>query len=450
MLRKKLLPLIVVGSLMMGTLAGCGAKTSEVPTPPSTEVGAETEGEVEPDADADISGEITVLTNRTDLVDTIFVGDYAVRFNEKYPDVKVKFESMDDYEGQVKIRMNTEDYGDVLLIPQIDPAEFGNFFEPLGQKEDMSQKYRFLEKASFEGVTYGIPQTGNVSGIVYNKRVFEEAGITDLPKTPEEFIAMLGQIKENTEAIPLYTNYVAGWALDGWQDHGTSVAGDASFNNLLPHEERPFDEGKPLNVVYKTLHEVVAAGLVEPDPLTSDWESSKQMLADGEIGVMVLGSWVVSQVQELADNPDEIGYMPFPYVQEDGKVYSASDGDFCIAVNKHSKNKEAALAWLNWFIEDSGYAYSQGGIPPVIGEKLPSTLEGFEELGVVYLGPVPPIPGEEGLVNKVDDEAEIGFYAEMFKKRIVESALGSGESFEEIMNDLNARWASAREALGVN
>ena len=65
---------------------------------------------------ADIKGEITVLTQRTDIVDTVFK-DYAAAFNKEYPDVKVNFQSLADYEGQVKIRMSTKDYGDVLMIP---------------------------------------------------------------------------------------------------------------------------------------------------------------------------------------------------------------------------------------------------------------------------------------------------------------------------------------------
>jgi ABC-type glycerol-3-phosphate transport system substrate-binding protein len=63
-----------------------------------------------------ITGEITVLTQRTDIVSTIFQ-DYKKTFEAKYPGTTVKFEAIKDYEGEVRIRMNTKDYGDVLLIP---------------------------------------------------------------------------------------------------------------------------------------------------------------------------------------------------------------------------------------------------------------------------------------------------------------------------------------------
>jgi raffinose/stachyose/melibiose transport system substrate-binding protein len=60
-----------------------------------------------------ITGDITVLTQRTDIVNTLFQ-EYKKKFEAKYLGTHVKFEAITDYEGKVRIRMNTEDYGDVL------------------------------------------------------------------------------------------------------------------------------------------------------------------------------------------------------------------------------------------------------------------------------------------------------------------------------------------------
>ena len=79
--------------------------------------------------DGEPSGEITVLTQRTDIVNTTFK-EYAEEFQKEYPDVTVKFEAIKDYEGQVKTRLNTKSYGDVLLIPgTVAPNQLANFFE---------------------------------------------------------------------------------------------------------------------------------------------------------------------------------------------------------------------------------------------------------------------------------------------------------------------------------
>ena len=57
----------------------------------------------------------------------------------------------------------------------------------------------------YEGTVSGVPYTAGVNGgIVYNKAVFDAAGSTEIPKTPEDFIAALKQIKEyDSSIIPL-------------------------------------------------------------------------------------------------------------------------------------------------------------------------------------------------------------------------------------------------------
>ena len=52
-------------------------------------------------ADGKIAGDITVLTQRTDLVDTV-LPEYKKKFEAKYPGTNVKFEAITDYEGEVR------------------------------------------------------------------------------------------------------------------------------------------------------------------------------------------------------------------------------------------------------------------------------------------------------------------------------------------------------------
>lgn len=405
------------------------------------------DGEAAPE---DISGEITVLTQRTDIVDSVFREQYVPRFNEKYPNIKVNFEAITDYEGQVKIRMNTKDYGDVLLIPNyVLPSDLPDYFVPLGTVEELGEKYLFVDEQQYEGVSYGIPITVNAQGIVYNKKVFEAAGVTNIPSTPEEFLDAMRAIKANTDAIPLYTNYAAGWPLDQWEGNRGSVAGDPKFTNFtLVRDKAPFEPGDPHYVIYKLMYDIAKEGLIESDPTTTDWESSKPMIANGEIGAMVLGSWAITQMQEFAEDPNDIGYMPFPYTNADGNVYSVSGGDFKQAVNAHSDNIEAAKAWVFWFADESGYATSQGGISPLKGEPMPETLKAFDDLGVVLISEEPAPDEENGWLTLIDSQSEVGLFQTNFKQRIIEAAIGNrNETIEDIFADLNERWGKAVEEV---
>ena len=63
------------------------------------------------------SGDITVLTNRTDLIKNKVYAGYVAAFNKAYPKVNVKLQGITDYEGEVTTRLSTKNYGDVLGIP---------------------------------------------------------------------------------------------------------------------------------------------------------------------------------------------------------------------------------------------------------------------------------------------------------------------------------------------
>ncbi|NLT57250.1 MAG: carbohydrate ABC transporter substrate-binding protein [Actinomycetales bacterium] len=417
-------------AITVGMLAACGSDDEQ---PDQGATGSE------------VSGSITVLTQRTDIVDSVFKKQYLPRFNQKYPGVTVKFEAITDYEGEVRIRMNTKDYGDVLLIPNsVTADQLPTFFEPLGTLDELRPKYRFTTEQAYQGKVYGIAITGNAQGILYNKKVFQQAGVTEMPKTPDEFLAALKLVKEKTSAIPLYTNYAAGWPLTQWEGMRGGITNDPEAVNKLAHLDAPWAPGAEHFTIDSLLYNVVKQGLVEKDPTTTDWEQSKSMLAKGEIATMVLGSWAIIQMQEKATDKADIGYMPIP-VAVGGTYYSVTGGDYKNAININSKNKAAARAWLDWFANESNYAFDQGGLPPLKSGRMPQQLVDFQKLGVEFMELNPAPSGEEGLVQRIDAEAEIGLWEPKYRQRIVDAARGAGkETLEQIFADLNARWAKAR------
>lgn len=133
-------------TLMAGLFAGCSSNNN-ADNAAATNAGTEATAAPEGDAAKDIKGNITVITQRTDIVDTVFK-DYAAKFNEQYPNVKVNFEALSTYEDQIKIRMSTDDYGDVLLLPtSVAIKDLPEFFEPLGQKRSLSSNIPVLRNA---------------------------------------------------------------------------------------------------------------------------------------------------------------------------------------------------------------------------------------------------------------------------------------------------------------
>lgn len=459
-MKKKILSLTLAAAMMMTCMAGCGDKGNDKKAESNKDAAETTtaEGGSEETEAKDIKGEITVLTHRTDLVDTV-LADYAKQFNEKYPDVEVSFEAMEDYEGDVSTRVTTGDYGDVFMIPNTIPvAEFGDFLEPFGTIEELSTQYKeeFLYHKQSGGIVYGLPSGVNISnGIVYNKAVFKEAGIDKLPTTPEEFATALQQIKDKTDAIPLYTNTHDAWCMAQWESCVSAASADDTYlNDKMCNEADPFSEGKPAYNVYKILYDSVKNGLVEDDPFTTDWEGSKLMMAKGEIGCMVLGSWAVGQIQEIAKteglNPEDVSYMPFPISNSAGEVVVGAAPDYAYGININSENKDAARAFVDFMVNESGYAVSQGEISIVIGDEFPSTLSDFADCA--FQVDKPAQPENEGKWDAVHNESELGLWSgSEYQVEIVEAAFGNvDKSFDDIMKEWNEKWSAALDTVNAD
>ena len=434
--------------------------TTETASPTTEPAGGEVNyaasfNEIKLGDNADLTANLKFLTNRTDLVDTVYK-DYIAKFNEIYPNITIQYEGSTDYEQDAKVRLTTKDWGQICMISSaiIDKDELGNYFESFGKLSDLDPIYNFADDKEYNGEVYGIPSLGNARGIVYNKKVFEQAGITEMPKTPDEFLAALQQIKDKTDAIPMYSNFSAGWTLGAWDDYINGTAtGSADFKNItMPHMKDPFAKKDDMTgpyAVYYVLYEATARGLIEDDPTTSDWESSKPMINNGEIGTMVLGSWAVTQMQAAGENAADIGYMPFP-ITVNGKQYASAGADYCYAINVNATDEEklAAKLYIKWLTEESNFAFDQGGIPIVKGAEYPATLEAFD--GIELVTNTPALPGEETLFVDVNTESEVGLEADSNKKaEILEAALTKSKTLDEIMADWNAKWSTAQEKLKV-
>lgn len=397
-----------------------------------------------------VSGDITVLTNRTDLVSDGTLNKYAAEFNKIYPNVHVKFEGITDYEGEVKIRMSSSNYGDVLLIPTaLGQGDYPKFFADLGSASFLDPNYRFVSKGEVNGEVYGLAQNGNATGFVYNKKVWAQAGITDWPTTPQEFLNDLQDIKTKTSATPYYTNYHDGWPITKWQDALGSVTCDRNASDDLATNTAPWAAGSELNTIDTLLYDTVKQGYTEADPTTTNWESSKSLLGTGKVGTMWLGSWAVSQMQAAAakagGSASDIGFMPFP-VQVGGKFCSIAGPDYLQAVSIHSAHKDAARAWLDWFTDKSTYAQDQGDVPTLKSAPMPADLQDYSAKGVQLLELS---QAKTATVNAIDDASEIGLSKPDYRQHIIDLARGAASgTLEADFADLDKKWSDAVKSAG--
>ncbi|MBR5089939.1 MAG: carbohydrate ABC transporter substrate-binding protein [Ruminiclostridium sp.] len=454
MRQRKTIATALISALAL-LLTGCGgqaptATTTTAAGTTTTAAPAETK-ETVPDAEKPV---LTVYTHRTDRVGDGSLAEITKPFEEEN-DCIVKYIGVNEYEATMAEKFAANDYGDVLMVPDfVKLMELEKYFEPLGTYGEIDNKYNCADQKMYNGTVYGIPQMCTVAGgICYNKKVWADAGITELPETPEEFLKDLQLIRDNTDAIPYYTNFAAAdWTLVAWASLVISASGDPDYeNNILINGEDLFVPGGAYYETYKLMYDIFSdPTLIEPDPRNSDWEGCKGMINRGEIATMVMGSWAVSQFAEAGPNPDDIGFMPVPFSFDD-RHFAQIGADYCYGVNRNSPDniKELGKKYITWYVEESGFAQKEGGVPTMRNGEMPEYLGGFADCWMFTTAPAP--EGLVGVWDTISADSGVSTWAggkDNFKTKIAEVAF-EGKDFSEveaIFKDCNEKWAASRDA----
>ncbi len=422
------------------------------PAATSVNVYGKTFEQLEVGTDAtDLTADIRILTGDTDLIGSTF-RDYVAEFQKMYPNITVVYEGFASYDTDVPPLLENDGWGDICMIsPSISGSSLSADFLSYGSEESLSKTYRFVSQYTGDGQVYGIPSGGTVNGIAYNKSVFTKAGITALPKTPDEFLSDLKRIKDTTDAVPLCTNYGIGSMISYWDTYiGVDSTGDASYlYRVLPDAANPFSDRKDGTgpyAVYSILYNAAKGGLIENIGVSPDPETNKSLLAGGGAGTMALDS---SAVLRIAGGGD-IAYMPFP-VSVNGTQYTSVTPMSGYGINIHStpENRLAAMLYVKWLTESSGFANCRGCIPVLIGEPYPDFLAAFK--GVTLSSNLPASEGQEVLFDKVNTDS--GLFLLSDQSRVSDLITAAGDDkivFSDVMNLWNTVWMNGMAAeIGV-
>lgn len=416
---KRVLSLVLSAVMLTGILTGCTSKNE------STE---------------EIGGVIKVVTGVTDK-DDLFA-KIEEEFKAKYPKVEdVIFESSTDYDKYIQTRMNSTDYGDVLFVPfsmNGNPSEYENYFESLGTVDELSKKYIDVLEADYNGNVYGLPVAINTLGIVYNEDVLKKAGVEKLPTTTEEFIAACELVKKNTDAIPFFTNYKRTAV---WGGSLTSYGGEKYRSDML-NKGTAFMEGQPIREVMDLFYEATSKGLTEKDPVTGDQAKAYQMLANGEVAMIMRGSQDVPTIQALNTN-SKVNIMPFPTTLN-GKTSLAFGAPGVVGINKNSTNKATARAFLDFFIsKESGYAEAQNGMSPRYEDLTAEEKANMDANNVILTVPNE-TPETDTKYEKIANEVGVARLGDVIQKTInIALYPDQNGSYDNYIKSLEDSWAKS-------
>ena len=107
------------------------------------------------------------------------------------------------------------------------------------------------------------------------------------------------------------------------------------------------------------------------------------------------------------EHGEDVGYMPFP-ITIGGQQYASSGADYSYGINVNSseENQAAAMVFVKWLTEESGFAYNEGGIPIELADNdYPDAYEAFGD--VIFVSDESAAAGEEDLLNALNADSDL-------------------------------------------
>ena len=303
---------------------------------------------------------VKVFQFKTEIVDGL--NELKVEFEQEYPNIKLDIQTVGggaDYGASLKTKFASGDAPDIFSNGGY--AEMNMWFDRLEDLSDQPWVEDLVplakEPMTKDGKVYGMPMNLEGWGFIYNKDLFEQAGITELPKT----ISQLEEAAKKLEAIGVtpFANAYQEWWLTGIQGISPAFAQqddpDAFIQGLTDGTQtmvgNEYFEGWA-NLMQLTLN------YGQKNPLTTDNATALSLIGTGKAAMTQNGNW--SQNELDAINPDlNLGYLPMPLGEDAEKNDKLSVGiPSNLVINKDSAVKEEAKIFLNWLVtSDMGKEY---------------------------------------------------------------------------------------------
>lgn len=268
-----------------------------------------------------------------------------------------------DYEADMKVLMASDDLPDLFMTHGWSLERYGPFLEPLDDREWAENFNPALDAAmrSDDDEFYALPINTDISGVVYNKTVVEEAGIdvTELT-TWDDFNDALAKLAQDGDITPLASSGKDEWLTGNVADFIASGAFDDATLERFDNGEFAGDEyGKILELV----EEWRDNDYINPDYSSISEDEIVQSFAQDETAFLITQNGVVNQVYEY--NPDaEMGFMPVPAF--DGEAFLVGGEGQAIGIAENSEVKDEALEYLDYIAQPENLKILAAGVngPP--------------------------------------------------------------------------------------
>jgi raffinose/stachyose/melibiose transport system substrate-binding protein len=196
--------------------------------------------------------------------------------------------------------------------------------------------------ATEDGVIYGVPYFGSITGVWYNVDIFNEYGLEE-PETWDEFIEVCEALDQAGETV------FASGTNDQWVntetllcDLGPNFYGGESTRQKLMNKEIRYTDQRFIDA-YNKMYELVE---FFPKGFQGiDYVTMQQMFLNEQAAMFVGGSWELGIIRDAGVN---VGWFPPPVAKKGNPLHYAFYADLALGINKDTEHMEEAIEFIKW------------------------------------------------------------------------------------------------------
>ena len=324
---------------------------------------------------AEDAAEINIFISQPEYADAM--NTLIAAYKEVAPNVTINYETtQNDYPTLLKARINAGTTPDIFSTTSgkeiADYAEYSYNIanEPAAKAMDPAVATMMTYG---DGEIHGFALKGNYFGLIYNKGIFDEVGIT-VPKTIDEFEAACEKLAA-AGYQPVTTGFAEWWVYKHIMQHFVDAASD-NAEALVGSFQKGEAHIKDYPVLYDNFFRFIDLCVKYGDnkPLETDLAGEDSAFGTGKAAMMVgQGAWVEADVLAI-DDSIQIGFAGYPVTDNPAQSHIIGGSDQALRINKDSKNLQAVLDFVNWWYTSeygqNWFCDVAGVIPPVTGAKV--------------------------------------------------------------------------------
>lgn len=451
-MKKKVIAGLLACAMSISLLAGCGSKADSGAAEATTEAGSE-EGSTEA-ANKDLSGTLTFAIWDNNLNEFIESNDMIGKFQEQYPNIDIEIEKIKDdseYWNAMKMRASANQLPDVMFNKTFTLARFKEYLVDLSDTE-AAKNNELAEGYAVDGKVLGIPMTCGYEYVYYWKDMFTEAGV-EVPTTWGDFEQAAKTLqdyygKDNADFMAIACGFKDEWPDYPYMEFMPALeSGNGQNWNTMATQDEPFVAGSDIYKAYTKAYGLFNSGVMGKDPLGLGSDQATALFASKQAAIIALGDWGLQNISNQTDDISELGSFYLPVRDTESDPFNVIvQGDSFMGVTTHSKNPEAAKAFVEWFYSDAWYPdYINYG-------SSASSMRNFTKEKDPILAEADTICPNKNVVmydGGGDDFTAIQNETTFDYKKLGAEMLTDGFDLDSTMNELNQKWKDARAKLGV-